>query len=131
MKLREAQHLDFFPTVDLDMAILWSRRGDQEKSERCFARFKAFADTDQSIYKHMNLAMYAAYRGNVPSMIDHLRLFSKEDNYQYWILLFKDDIMVARFKNNGAFKAVFDEIETKFWNKNREIRQRLEEKGLL
>jgi len=131
VQLREAQHLDFFPTVDLDMAILWSRQGDQEKSERCFARFKAFADTDQSIYKQMNLAMYAAYRGDSSGMIDHLRLFSKEDNYQYWILLFKDDIMVAPFKDDPAFKAAFNEIETKFWNKNKEIRSILEEKGLL
>lgn len=131
LQLREAQQLDFFPTVDLDMAILWSRRGDREKSERCFARFKAFADADQSIYKHMNLAMYAAYRGNVPDVINHLRLFSKEDNYQYWVLLFKDDIMVARFKDDLAFKAAFGEIETKFWNKNTEIRETLEEKGLL
>ncbi len=131
LQLREAQHLDFFPTVDLDMAILWSKRGDREKSERCFTRFKAFADSDQSIYKHMNLAMYAAYRGNAGSMIDHLRLFSKEDNYQYWILLFKDDIMVARFKDDAAFKTAFAEIEAKFWNKNRKIRETLAEKGLL
>ncbi len=30
------------------------------------------------------------------------------------ILLLKDDIMVARFKDNLAFKSAFDEIETKF-----------------
>lgn len=79
----------------------------------------------------MHLALYDAYRGNASGMIDHLRLFAKEDNYQYWILLFKDDIMVARFKDNPAFKAVFNTIETKFWNKNKEIRETLEEKGLL
>ncbi len=131
VQMREAQQLDFFQTVDLDMAILWSRRGNQEQSERYFLRFKAFADSDQSIYRHMHLALYDAYRGNASGMIDHLRLFSKEDNYQYWILLFKDDIMVAQFKDDPAFKAVFGAIETKFWNKNKQIRKTLEEKGLL
>jgi len=131
MQLRETQQLDFFHTADLDMAILWSRRGDREQSERHFARFKAFADNDQSIYKHMHLALYDAYRGNASGMVDHLRLFSKEDNYQYWILLFKDDIMVAHFKDTPAFKSTFHTVESKFWNKNKEIRKTLEEKGLL
>ncbi|WP_257666119.1 helix-turn-helix domain-containing protein [Parapedobacter tibetensis] len=131
LQLREEQQLDFFHTVDLDMAILWSKRGNREKSERHFSHFKTFADNDQSIYRHMHLALYAAYRGNASDMIDHLRLFSKEDNYQYWILLFKDDIMVARFKDNPAFKAVFDIIETKFWDKNKQLKETLEEKGLL
>lgn len=131
LRLREAQQLDFFQTVDLDMAIIWSRRGEREKADMCFARFKRFADADQSIYKHMHMAMYEAYRGNAAGLIDHLRRFSNEDNYQYWILLFKDDIMVAPFTGDTAFKAVFDTIENKFWNKNKQIRATLEEKGLL
>lgn len=131
LQLRDKQQLDFFRTVDLDMAILWSKRGNREKSERHFSHFKTFANNDQSIYRHMHLALYDVYRGNALGMIDHLRLFSKEDNYQYWILLFKDDIMVARFKDDPAFKAVFGTIETKFWEKNKQIRKTLEEKGLL
>lgn len=131
MQLREANQLDFFHTVDLDMAIIWSRQGEEEKSEACFARFKRFADADQSIYKHMHLAMYEAYRGNKTAMIGHLRQFSEEDNYQYWILLFKDDTVVAPFTGDPAFNAVFGVIENKFWNKNKQIRATLEEKGLL
>lgn len=130
-KLREANELDFFQTADLDMAIIWSRRGELEKAAACFARFKRFADADQSIYKHMHLALYAAYQGDETGMIDHLRRFSREDNYQYWILLFKEDTMVAPFTGNPAFKAVFGTIENKFWDKNRQIRARLEEKELL
>ncbi len=131
LRLREANQLDFFQMVDLDMAVLWSRRGDREQSARHFSQFKTFADNDQSIYRHMHLALYEAYRGNASGMIDHLRSFSKEDNYQYWVLFFKDDSMVARFKNNATFKAVFGAIETKFWDKNKQIRETLEEKGLL
>lgn len=130
-QLREANELDFFQTADLDMAILWSRRGELEKAEACFARFKRFADADKSIYKHMHLALYAAYREDEAGMINHLRQFSEEDNYQYWILLFREDTMVAPFTGNPAFKAVFDTIEHKFWDKNKQIRATLEEKGLL
>ncbi len=130
-QLREANELDFFQTADLDMAIIWSRRGEPEKSAACFARFKRFADGDQSMYKHMHLALYAAYRGDEAGMMDHLRRFSEEDNYQYWILLFKEDSMVAPYTGNPAFEAVFNNIETKFWNKNEQIKATLEEKGLL
>lgn len=131
LTLRDAGQLDFFPTVDLDMAILWKRRGNHEESERSFARFKSFADNDPSIYRHMYLALYAAYRGDVAEMNHHLELFAKEENFQYWILLFKDDIIVAPYRDNPRFKAIFDTIETKFWKENEDIRAALEDKGLL
>ena len=83
------------------------------------------------MYRHMHLALYAAYRGDEAGMIDHLRQFSEEDNYQYWILFFKDDTMVAPFTGNPAFKAAFDTIEDKFWKNNKQVRATLEEKGLL
>ncbi len=130
-QLREANALNFFQTADLDMAIIWSRRGEQAKAEACFARFKQFADGDQSIYRHLHLALYATYRGDEAGMIDHLRRFSEEDNYQYWVLLFKDDTMLAPYADNPTFKAVFKRIENKFWNKNKQLKATLEEKGLL
>ena len=130
-QLREANALDFFPTADLDMAMIWARRGEQDKADTCFARFKRFADGDQSIYRHLHLALYAAYRGNEAEMIVHLRRFSEEDNFQYWVLLFKKDRMMKPYIDNPAFKIVFDAIENKFWNRNEQIRATLEEKGLL
>ncbi len=131
MRLRDAQALDFFRTADLDMAILWSRKGEAEKSEACFARFKAFADADASIYKNMHLALYHAYKGDASRTIEHLRLFAKEDNFQYWVLLFKDDVMVAPFAKRSDFKRVMGEIEAKFWRQHADTRKMLEEKGLL
>lgn len=131
MQLREVQQLDFFQTADLDMAVLWSKRGNREAAESHFARFKAYADGDPSIYQHMHLAMYEVYRGNGAGMIHHLRLFAKEDNFQYWILLFKEDMMVAPFANRPDFKRVMGDIETKFWRQHAETRKILEEKGLL
>lgn len=131
VKLREAHQLDLFPTADLTIGTLYARMGMRQEADNYLARFKAFADRDQSIYKHMHLAMYELYRKDIRRVIAHLRQFAKEDHYQYWILLFKNDPMLAPYKNNAAFKRVFAEIEVKFWNENKEIQKTLEEKGLL
>lgn len=131
MALRDAHQLDIFQSADLDMAVLWTRRGDTAQAARYFARFKAFADNDRSINKHLYLALYDAYRGNPVGMVQHLRTFASEDHYQYWVLLFRKDRIVARYRNQPGFADVFTTIEQKFWTKNREIRRTLEEKGLL
>src|SRR5690606_7192803 len=125
MALRDAHQLDIFQSADLDMAVLWTRRGDTAQAARYFARFKAFADNDRSINKHLYLALYDAYRGNPVGMVQHLRTFASEDHYQYWVLLFRKDRIVARYRNQPGFADVFTTIERKFWTKNREIRRTL------
>lgn len=131
VRLREARQLDIYQNADLTIGATWARMGMTEEAGRFVARFKEFADGDPSIYKHMHLAMYYAYLGDAPKTIRHLELFSKEDNYQYWILLFKDAPIVAPFKSMPAFKNVMNTIETRFWDTNKQIRKNLEEKGLL
>lgn len=129
--LREAYQLDIFKNVDLDIGILLSKLGFKEESKKFIASFKDLADNDPSIYKHMHQAIYYAYLGDRAKTIAHLQLFAKEENYQYWILLFEKDPLVGPFKNDPAFKKVMQEIKDKFWNQHQEIRASLEEKGLL
>ena len=78
----------------------------------------------------MYLSMYYTYRQDDEKAIEHLALFSKEDNYIYWILLLNDDPLVDHLKTLPAYKKVMKAIETKFWNKNKEIKARLEKEGL-
>lgn len=129
--LRQAYQLDIFKNVDLDLGIVLSKMGFKEESKKFIASFKNFADNDSSIYKHMHQAIYYAYLGDRNKTIAHLQLFAKEENYQYWILLFEKDPLVSPFKNDPAFKKVMQEIKDKFWNQHKEIRTSLEEKGLL
>src|SRR5690606_14226103 len=95
------------------------------------ASFKDFSDRDQSIYKHLHLALYYLYQRDAQQAIAHLKLFSEEDNYQYWILLLPDDPIIDPIRNHPEFKQIIRTIETKFWNQHKEIRVSLEEKGLL
>jgi hypothetical protein len=75
--------------------------------------------------------MYYAYLKDSKKTLDHLKLFSKVDNYQYWILLLERDPLVKPFRNLPEFKTVLHTIKTKFWDKHKEIKVSLEEKGLL
>lgn len=129
--LRDAYGLDIFRNVDLTIAIVLSEIGLKEESSKFVASFKDFADRDQSIYRHMHLALYHLHQRDTGRVMEHLTLFSKEDNYQYWILLLPEDPIVDPIRNHPPFNKIMQTIETKFWDKHKEIRLSLEEKGLI
>ena len=131
LRVREAYQLDIFQQADLTIAIVLSNMGHKEEAAKLVAGFKDFSDRDQSIYKHMHLALYYLYQGNAQQAIDHLKRFSEEDNYQYWILLLPDDPIIDPIRNHPEYKQIIRTIETKFWKQHKEIRVSLEEKGLL
>ena len=130
ISLREAYHMEIYKEDFLDIAIVFSKVGQNEKAEEYIKEFKVFADENRTIYKQVYLSMYYTYRNNDEKAIEHLTLFSKEDNYIYWILLIHDDPLVDHLKELPAFKKVMKDIETKFWNTNKKIKAKLDEEGL-
>lgn len=131
IELRETQQLDIFKHENLKIGFILSKMGLEEKSEEFIQSFKDYADNDRSLYKHLNLAVYYAYQGDAQKAIKHMNLFSKEDNYYYWVLLLEMDPVIDPIKDLPEFKKVMGDIETKFWNTHKEIRMTLEEKELL
>jgi hypothetical protein len=129
--LRKAQHLDLYREVELDMAIVFSNTGERSKAEEYANAFRAFAENDSSVYHHAHLGVYYVYRGDIDKAIEHLRLFSQEDNYRYWILLMPDDPLMEPVKDHPDFKKVMHDIESKFWKRHEEIKARLTEEGIL
>ncbi len=131
IELRQLQHLEIYKEENLPIALVFSKMGLKEKSEEYVKSFKDFADNDPSIYKHLLLSMYYSYRGDAPKAIEHMKLFSKEDNYHYWILLLNNDPLVDTIKDLPEFKKIMSDLETKFWDNHKKIKETLEEKGLL
>lgn len=80
LELRDARELDIFKNESLKIGIVHEKVGDKKKAEEFVNIFKTYAENDRSIYKHLNLAGYYAYRGDTKKSIDHLKLFSKEEN---------------------------------------------------
>ncbi len=128
--LREAYQMDLFQQDFLDIGIVFSKVGQHEKSETYLKYFKDFTDGNRTLYKQMYLALYYAYRNNTEKAIEHLTLFSQDDNFIYWILLVKEDPSVDNIKHDPRFKKIMQDIEAKFWNKNKEIKVMLDKEGL-
>ena len=130
--IREENKLAIYTHEDAKIGLVFSEMGLKEESEKLFQSYKNYADNDQSIYKHLSLAMYYSYRGNTKEALEHLRLFSQEDNYFYWIVLFlKIDPLVDNIKDLPEFKKIVNDLESKFWKNHTQIRNSLMEKGLI
>jgi TolB-like protein/AraC-like DNA-binding protein len=131
IELRETWKLDIYKPENLKIAIVLSKKGLDKKSEEFLKSFKNYADNDRSIYKHLSLAAYYSYGGDVQKAIEHVTLFSKEDNFQYWVLLWEMDTAFDPVKDRPEFKKAMHDIETTFWDTHNEIKATLDEKGLL
>jgi tetratricopeptide (TPR) repeat protein len=132
MTMREAMQLDVFKHENLIIALVLEEVGQKEKSEEMIRRFKVEAENNQSIYKDLLLAGYYETQNDAPKAIEHMKLFAKQDNVWYWIILFIDKSPKPNeYHNLPGYKQAIAEIKTRFWNNHAKIRTYLEEKGLL
>lgn len=132
LEIKKALDLDIYRSEDGKIGLVLSKIGLSVESEKYFSYYLAYAENDNSIYKHLSLSMYYSYKGDTDKAIDELKLFSQQTNYTYWVILFlKIDPLVDNISNLSEFKKVFNDLEIKFWNNNKRIKSSLKEKGLL
>ena len=132
VEIREAYHLDIYKTEDIKIAKVFFNVGNKTKADELLSGFKNYADKDESVYKHLNLAMYFAYSGENGKALQHLKAFSEQDNYFYWILLFTPiDPVFENVKESKEFKEIMNKIETRFWENHAQFKSDLEQKNLL
>ena len=68
----------------------------------------------------------------VTLFIIRILLFSQQNNYHYWIILFLEiDPLIDNIKDLPDFKNTLRDIENKFWKSHKQIKVSLEEKELL
>ncbi len=130
--IREADNLDIMRGEDAKIGLVCSKLGKTAESKQLFIDYKDFADHNTSIYKQLSLAVYYSFYGDTEKAIEHLRLFSQQDNYHYWIVLFLEiDPLVDNIKELPEFKEIMKNIKTKFWDYHQQVKLNLEEKDLL
>ncbi len=130
--IKKALNLDIYKGENAKIGVVLSKVGLLEESEEIFEDYKNYADNDKSIYKQLSLAMYYSYKGDTKNAIEHLKLFSQQDNYHYWTVIFlKMDPLIDNIKDDPDFKKIFNDIETKFWNSHKQIKASLKQKKLL
>ncbi len=132
LQIRESRQLDVYRHENMIIGFTLAKVGQKQKSEELIKSYKGFVDADKSIYKNLGLSMYYNYSGDQKKSVEYMKLFAKEDNVQYWIILFlESDPMVETIKDNPEFKKYFNEAKVRFWKTHDALKVILEEKGLL
>jgi TolB-like protein/AraC-like DNA-binding protein/Tfp pilus assembly protein PilF len=132
LDVREAYNLDMYWYENSKIGYVLSEMGYKEEAKKYFEQYKAFAEKDNSIYKDIMLATYYIYLEDYPNAIHHFRLFSEQDNYHFWIILFfNTDPLWDEFRKLPEAQKIFHKIESKFRKNHKQIKVSLEEKGLL
>lgn len=130
--VKKAMHLDIYPFENAKIAVVCDKLGLTEISEKLFQDYLHSAENDNSVYKHISLSVYYSYKGNTKKALEHLRLFSQQDDYYYWILPFLEiDPLVDKIKELPEFKKIFRTIENKFRNNHKQIKASLKKKKLI
>jgi tetratricopeptide (TPR) repeat protein len=131
--IRERLQLDAYPNKNAEISLVYGKMGYKEDAAKFMKAYKAYVDaSSNSIYYNLNMAMYYAHMGEEEKALEHLRLFSEEDEFQYWIILFTPmDPMLDNIKDNPEFTEIFAKLEQNFWANHRQIRSTLEMKNLL
>ena len=118
-QIRKALNLNIYQSENGKIGFVLAKMGQQEEADNYFDDYEVYARNDASIYRHLSLAMVYIWKGDEKQAIEELTLFSQEENYHFWILIFmKMDPLMDSIKERPAFKKVWKEIETKFWSKS-------------
>ena len=132
LEIKEAYHLDLFIGENVKIGVVYKEMGLLEEYEKLFEEFRTYAENDNSVYKHLSLAVYYSYMGDTVKALEQLNLFSQQENYHYWTILFlKIDPLIDNIKELPEFKELLNEIEAKFWRAHEQMKASLKEKGLL
>ncbi len=131
-EIKEAWNLDIYNSENLKIAVVLDKLGLKEESEKYFTKYREYSESNQSIYRDMNLAMYYSYMGERDKAIEHLKVFSEKDNYFYWVLIFTEiDPLIDNIKDLPEFKKIMKKIDNKFWDYHNRIKSSLKEKDLI
>jgi len=130
--LRELFKLDIYRHENLIIAMVYEKAGETKKAKEFIDNYRQYLETDQTAYKNLGLTVYYEYIGDTNKAVEHLRRFAKEDNIQYWIILFmRQEPVPGSINRVPECKLLMDKIEVKFWANHEKLKLTLEEKGLL
>ncbi|QIA08053.1 helix-turn-helix domain-containing protein [Draconibacterium halophilum] len=129
---REEYALDIYPHEDLKIAWVYQKMGRDEQATKYFDAYARYCEKDQSIYKSASMAVKYAYEGKNEQVIDQLKIFATQDNYQYWILVFiEEDPIYNPLKNHPEFEEILQKIKDRFWKKHDILKKQLADKKLI
>jgi len=129
---RDTHKLDVFEHENLVIGRVYEKAGETEKAKEFYERYGRYVEADQTAYKNIGLAIYYCQMNDSAKALEHLKLFTQEDNIQYWVILFMDKgPELTETEASPEFKKLLKEVERKFWANHEKLKLTLEEQGLL
>jgi TolB-like protein/AraC-like DNA-binding protein len=128
---REGMHLDLFQYENVRIAAVYAKKGFKQKAEELLKSFRQYAENDRTMYKHLHWTVYYCYLGDVQKALEHVKLFSQEDNFDYIVTCWDEDPQLDLIKDRPEFKAAMAVIDKKFKKMHDEVAEDLREKKLL
>jgi hypothetical protein len=131
-EIREAYNLNMFVGENAKIALVLSKLGIKDKSEKYIRDYRNYAENDKTIYKYLSLAAYYSFMNEKDKAIENLRIFSQQDNYFYWLILFLEpDPLMDNIRDHPEFPEILEDIESKFMDYHDRIKNSLQEEGLI
>ncbi len=129
---RKEQNLNIYPQEDAKIGMVYEKMGLEEEAAEFFRSYADYCEKDISIYKSASMALNYAHEGKIDQGMEQLKVFSTQDNYQYWILLFLElDPLIEPLKSHPDYKETIQKINDRFWEKHQNLKRLLEDKGLI
>lgn len=132
LTLKELFDLNIYNSEDIKIAFVLDQLGRSSEAEKFYSQFLTYAENDKTIYKNINLCAYYVSKGDNETGMQYLKEFTKERNYFYWLILFLDkDPIILKLSDHPDFEVTMKKISENFWTRHQEIREVLEEEGVI
>ena len=132
VKLKKENGLDIYPQEDLKIGIVFEKMGRNKEAADFYSAYSEYCENDKSIYQPASMASKYVHEGKFDLAIEQFKIFASKNNYQYWILLFiEKDPLMKPLKNNPEYDLIVQKIKNRFWENQAQLKQSLEDKGLI
>ena len=132
LTIKDALKLDIYKEESIKIAFTLQQLNKDEKANELIGSFKEFLDSDNSIYVDLNASSYHVVNGDLDQGIKHLKAFTKQKDFFYWIILFLEkDPIIQRMSGHKDYQQTIDQIKSNFWEQHHEIRKVLLREGVI
>jgi len=132
LEIKDSLNMRIDRGEDAKIGLVYARVGMEQVSDSLFRAYKEYADQDNSMYKHLSLSVYYAYRKERERALEHLRLFSQQKSFNYLLLPFlRIDPLLDPIREDPGFREILDVMEEKTEAHHLKVRRTLKEKNLI
>jgi TolB-like protein/AraC-like DNA-binding protein len=131
IKYREEQNMNLYLHENIKIAWTCKQLGLKEQEAKNLEEYKEFTEIDASIYKPLLQASYYAYINDTAQAMHYLEEFSHAEDFHIWILMLPGEPHLENITSLPAFDSIMHKMETYFGERHEEIRERLNEEGLI